>query len=174
MSDLPLSATQQTVLAMIASGSNARQAAATAGVHRNTIANWLCLSEFRQAFTLAQYEKAIFLREQAQSIAADAYAAIRALIADPGVPAGVRLKAALAIIDRASAPLPEVPEIVPNNAQSEAAPQEGEPLAVVPIRNVGPKIGCNDTCHCGSGLKFKRCCLGKAVPPPASALSAAG
>jgi len=174
MSVLPLSATQQTVLAMIASGSNARQAAATAGVHRNTIANWLCLSEFRQALTLAQYEKAVFLREQAQSVAADAYGAIRALIADPGVPAGVRLRAALAIIDRASAPLPEVPEIVPNNAQSEAAPQKVEPAAVVPIRNEGFKIGHNDACRCGSGLKFDRCCLGKPVPPPAPPLSAAG
>lgn len=25
----------------------------------------------------------------------------------------------------------------------------------------GPKVGCNDPCPCGSGLKFKKCCLKK-------------
>jgi len=30
-----------------------------------------------------------------------------------------------------------------------------------PIR-VGPKIGRNDPCSCGSGKKYKKCCLGKA------------
>jgi uncharacterized protein YecA (UPF0149 family) len=28
-----------------------------------------------------------------------------------------------------------------------------------PVRRAGPKIGRNDPCPCGSGLKFKRCCL---------------
>ncbi len=31
---------------------------------------------------------------------------------------------------------------------------------VVPQRRVGPKVGRNDACPCGSGKKFKRCCLG--------------
>jgi methionyl aminopeptidase len=30
-------------------------------------------------------------------------------------------------------------------------------------RNV--KLGRNDPCPCGSGLKFKKCCLGKSVMP---------
>ncbi len=30
-----------------------------------------------------------------------------------------------------------------------------------PVRNLGPKIGRNDPCSCGSGRKFKVCC-GKA------------
>jgi preprotein translocase subunit SecA len=30
--------------------------------------------------------------------------------------------------------------------------------AVEPIKNVGPKIGRNDPCPCGSGKKYKRCC----------------
>ena len=29
------------------------------------------------------------------------------------------------------------------------------------IRNVGPKVGRNDPCPCGSGKKYKKCCLGK-------------
>jgi preprotein translocase subunit SecA len=30
--------------------------------------------------------------------------------------------------------------------------------AVEPIKNVGPKVGRNDPCPCGSGKKFKKCC----------------
>jgi preprotein translocase subunit SecA len=29
------------------------------------------------------------------------------------------------------------------------------------VRNVGPKVGRNDSCPCGSGKKYKKCCLGK-------------
>lgn len=28
-----------------------------------------------------------------------------------------------------------------------------------PVRRAGPKVGRNDRCPCGSGLKFKQCCL---------------
>jgi hypothetical protein len=47
------------------------------------------------------------LRGQAEAIAAASYACIGAMIADTSVPPVVRLKAALAMIDRAAAPLPE-------------------------------------------------------------------
>ncbi|MCA9105298.1 MAG: SEC-C domain-containing protein [Planctomycetales bacterium] len=30
---------------------------------------------------------------------------------------------------------------------------------VEPIRNVQPKVGRNDPCPCGSGKKYKQCCL---------------
>ncbi len=197
MPELSLSAAQQTVMAKMASGSTARAAAAAAGVHRNTIANWLCLSDFRQALALAQYERAVSLHQQAESIADEALSWVRALIADREVPAAVRLKAALSIIDRASAPLPEppaalaeihrnapaelivdsspaplpspfpeIPEIVPKNAQC-------EPSVAVPIRNTSPKIGRNEVCPCGSGLKFKRCCLDKLALPARTTAPAA-
>ena len=139
MSELSLSATRQTVMALMASGSTARAAAAAAGVHRNTIANWLCSSDFRQALARARYETAVHFREQAESIALDAYVFIRALIADPQAPAAIRLKAALAMIDRAAAPLPEppaeIPEIVHNIAQSEpaAAPVRESPTEIPEI-----------------------------------------
>ena len=32
----------------------------------------------------------------------------------------------------------------------------------------GLKIGRNDLCPCGSGLKYKKCCLGKEKPAPLS------
>ncbi|MCI0334463.1 MAG: SEC-C domain-containing protein [Planctomycetes bacterium] len=31
-----------------------------------------------------------------------------------------------------------------------------------PIRNLGPKVGRNDPCPCGSGKKYKQCCMRKA------------
>jgi uncharacterized protein YecA (UPF0149 family) len=30
-----------------------------------------------------------------------------------------------------------------------------------PYRRQDPKIGRNESCPCGSGQKYKRCCLGK-------------
>jgi preprotein translocase subunit SecA len=33
--------------------------------------------------------------------------------------------------------------------------------AVEPIRNRGPRVGRNDPCPCGSGKKFKQCCMRK-------------
>jgi preprotein translocase subunit SecA len=30
-----------------------------------------------------------------------------------------------------------------------------------PIRNMGPKVGRNDPCPCGSGKKYKQCCMRK-------------
>lgn len=34
----------------------------------------------------------------------------------------------------------------------------GEPVAQKPVVRAAPKIGRNDPCPCGSGLKFKKCC----------------
>ena len=30
-----------------------------------------------------------------------------------------------------------------------------------PIRNLEPKVGRNDPCPCGSGKKYKQCCMRK-------------
>jgi hypothetical protein len=41
-------------------------------------------------------------------------------------------------------------------------PDDAEPAAwSEPIINTGPKIGRNDPCPCGSGKKYKKCCLRK-------------
>jgi len=62
------------------------------------------------------------------------------------------------------------PQNLHNNAQSEpaseipagasaATPQPVHNSAQAPIRREHPKIGRNDACPCGSGKKYKRCCL---------------
>ncbi len=35
-----------------------------------------------------------------------------------------------------------------------------------PFRKVDPPRGRNDPCYCGSGKKFKRCCMPRAQPKP--------
>jgi uncharacterized protein YecA (UPF0149 family) len=48
---------------------------------------------------------------------------------------------------------------------TELADRHGDPEGLLrPVslpRNRGPKVGRNDLCPCGSGRKYKRCCLGK-------------
>ncbi|WP_152050744.1 preprotein translocase subunit SecA [Tautonia marina] len=50
-------------------------------------------------------------------------------------------------------------------AQQEAAiaasQRQGETTKVEPVRKVGKKVGRNDPCPCGSGKKFKACCMKK-------------
>jgi len=38
---------------------------------------------------------------------------------------------------------------------------EGTGTPLTPIHREGPKIGRNDLCPCGSGKKYKKCCLAK-------------
>jgi preprotein translocase subunit SecA len=42
---------------------------------------------------------------------------------------------------------------------------EGSDKKIEPIRNRGPKVGRNDPCPCGSGKKYKNCCMKKASQP---------
>jgi SWIM/SEC-C metal-binding protein len=51
---------------------------------------------------------------------------------------------------------PDQPEYV---ASSERALSQAQPSTAV------PKIGRNEPCPCGSGKKFKKCCLGSRTPP---------
>jgi len=56
----------------------------------------------------------------------------------------------------------EKSEIVHKIAQSPAAPvHTQEPSVPQTIRRDHPKTGRNDVCPCGSGKKFKRCCIGQ-------------
>jgi hypothetical protein len=48
-------------------------------------------------------------------------------------------------------------------AEEDAAERDDEALDAAPVRYVraAPKVGRNDPCPCGSGKKYKKCCLGK-------------
>ena len=158
-----LSPLQDQIVAALANGASLSAAAAAAGIHRNTVGNWRRDSAlFRAEFAHAQYDRALLLREQAESLAETAIETIRAVLTDPQASPSVRLKAALAILHQISAPLPEPPI-----AESEPEPKNMHKNAqVLPntYRRVQPKTGRNDPCPCASGRKFKQCCLGKPSP----------
>ncbi len=40
---------------------------------------------------------------------------------------------------------------------------DDDPLETTTIHNLGPKVGRNDPCPCGSGKKYKKCCYGKGL-----------
>jgi hypothetical protein len=156
---------QEQVLALISAGSTIADAAQSAGVHRNTVHNWLRSSPFHLAFAQARADKAFYWREQAEQLASAAVDTIRAVMADPKTPASVRLKAALSILSLATTPPVEpapdsTAETVHNSAQ--AVSGEALPDALLPtFRRASAKIGRNELCPCGSGRKFKRCCAGE-------------
>lgn len=116
--DLPdpsLSPVQEQVLAAIAAGASTTAAAAQAGVHRNTVANWRRSSQiFQSALAQAHYDRALQVHELAVALAGDAVAAIQSILNDPKTPPSVRLKAALAILQQAATPPPEPPATRPD------------------------------------------------------------
>jgi len=193
---------QEQVLALLSAGSTATAAAEAAGIHRNTVGNWLRSSlDFRQALAQAHYDKALVWREKAESLASDALHTVERMLIDPTTPAAVRLKAALAIVGIATTPpllppgeyqplgppawqatmaaaqaMPPEPRSAPDKMHNDAqagpeAPQTPPENAHAGVHNNAqvrpasvPKVGRNEPCPCGSGRKFKYCCLGKADP----------
>ena len=192
---IDLSPLQHQVIDALSSGVSITAAAADAGIHRNTIANWRRQNPlFAEVLSSAQYDRALLMRERAESLVDLAFQTLQSILNDPAAPASVRLKAALHIITTASTqPAPEKrgesaeklavqewlgdPHIdaqsIPDSElrpepPSSTAPQFPSPVhktaqtdlhKVAQIRRNGPKIGRNEPCPCGSGKKFKRCCV---------------
>jgi hypothetical protein len=182
MTDSGLSAQQIVVIDALSNGVTATEAAAEAGVHRNTINNWRRNDfAFQHALADAQYDRALLHRERTEALADKAYAALDALLADPNTPASVRLKAALYILEKASTPptpksqvqlqiekvhVSEAAPVVHNvhNSAQNAQSAQSKPE---PYRREQPKIGRNEPCPCKSGKKYKQCCLNNPIPQAA-------
>ena len=72
-------------------------------------------------------------------------------------------------IESLNSPAPSPPSTTPRaKYRYEDRYDEGEPPPDIPvtepIRNLGPRVGRNDPCWCGSGKKYKKCHLGKDTP----------
>jgi len=189
MSDYALSALQLEVIDALSSGVTITAAAAQAGVHRNTICNWRRNQvPFQHALAHAQYDRAMLYREKIEELVDLAVETLSGLLSDPKASPSVRLKAALAVVQLAAkppepkqqvellletvtaAPARSNPGPMHNPAQPAAAPVTTvHNSAPTPLRREHPKIGRNETCPCGSGQKYKRCCLGKSAPAGAVA-----
>jgi hypothetical protein len=176
-----LTPAQAQVLAALAQGRTVTVAAQDAGLHRNTIYNWLNEPEFKTAVDEAQREYVAILSDGMRDLAALALQTLRSLLEDPKTPPAVRLKTALAILQRPHFPnrgwhLPERIEepreqqVVDNLAEMKAdydamrmsdAMQAHARRTTAPSVSAGaeaPPIARCAPCPCGSGLKYKRCC----------------
>jgi transposase-like protein len=173
MTDSILSAQQIQVIDALSNGVSMTDAAAQAGVHRNTITNWRRNHlPFQYALADAQYDRALLFRERSEALVDQAYATLEALLADPKTPPSVRLKAALFLIEKASVPPPQKPQVMLEVKKIQVAPQPETDVhnlhnsAQTPYRRESPKIGRNEPCPCNSGKKYKQCCLNKPHPQP--------
>ncbi|MGO4879771.1 MAG: SEC-C metal-binding domain-containing protein [Bryobacteraceae bacterium] len=133
MPEPKLTPIQHRVLSLMSTGTSATAAARAAGIHRNTIGNWLRSSDFRDSLAEARRSQTLAFRAQTASLSTHANAALESILADPQIPADVRLQAALALRCRPSTTAPAPPA----------------------------RPGRNQPCPCGSGRKFKHCCISK-------------
>src|ERR1700704_267566 len=102
-----LSPVQAQVIAALAQGRTITTAATEAGVHRNTIHNWFHEPEFKTAVENAQSEYVATLSDGMRDLAALALHTLRHLLEDPKPPPAVRLRTALAILQRPRFPHPD-------------------------------------------------------------------
>jgi transposase-like protein len=98
---------KQRVALLLASGKSVTAAAEEAGLHRSTIHQWLKTdSKFAAAVDSARGEYVETLRDRLRDQAAIAVQAITDLLTSPNTPASVRLRAALAVLERPQFPKP--------------------------------------------------------------------
>ena len=95
-----LSPVQAQVIAALAQGRTVTAAAQDAGLHRNTIYNWFHEPAFQTAADEAQREYIATLSDGMRDLATLAVETLRSLLEDPKTPPAVRLRAALAVLQR--------------------------------------------------------------------------
>jgi AcrR family transcriptional regulator len=172
ISNANLSPAQAQVIAALAQGRTVTDAARDAGIHRTTIHHWFRNEPlFKTAFQEAQREYSETMHDGMRELATRAVETLRNLLDNPDTPPAVRLRTALAILDRphlqkegwqpsGHIESPREPEVI--RQLTEIGRKEQEPPPSMPIARSAP-------CPCGSGNKYKRCCgsasLGKFTPP---------
>jgi hypothetical protein len=189
-----LSPVQAQVVAALAQGRTITTAALEAGIHRNKIYNWLHEPQFKTAVEEAQREYAAILADGMRELAARALETLHKLLDDPKASPAVRLRTALAILQRPHFPNPgwhmpvriEPPQeqqLVHGFAEMQAdyrATRMTDAIEANARRNPPPQsepIARSAPCPCGSGIKYKRCCgaasPGKFTPPNSAQRTAA-
>lgn len=157
MPGLTLAQTQ--VVQALAAGRSVTAAARQAGTHRSTVHNWLkSNSAFAAAVREAREDYRHILTDGLLDLASQALQTVQEILNSPETPASVRLRAALAILERPTSPdtgwnLPASVESAAESPQIEEAGAHSDSA-----------IARSAPCPCGSGLKYKRCC-GRTAPP---------
>src|SRR6266404_236989 len=107
ISDAGLPPVQAQVIEALAQGQTVSAAAEKAGIHRTTIHHWIRnQSRFKAAVRTAQSEYAAEVDDSIHELAAHALLTLHDLLRDPATPHAIRLKTALAILQRPHAPNP--------------------------------------------------------------------
>src|SRR5229473_5327764 len=138
ISDVGLSAVQAQVIEALAQGQTVSAAAEKAGIHRTTIHNWIRnQTQFKNAVQTAQAEYAAEVNDGIHELAAHALLTLHDLLRDISTPHAVRLKTALAILQRPHAPnpgwnLPCPVESEPAETNSGATPIAAAPVPAAP------------------------------------------
>jgi len=102
-----LSPVQAQVIAALAQGRTATDAARDAGIHRTTIHHWSRTEPlFKTSLQEAQREYVETLQDGMRDLAARAVETLRNLLDDPNTPHAVRLRTALAVLQRPHFPQP--------------------------------------------------------------------
>jgi preprotein translocase subunit SecA len=179
------------VIDALSNGATFTGAAAQAGIHRNTLANWRASDDFREALASAHHDRGAFYQDRAVELADLAFEALRKVLTDPKSSPSVLLRAATLIIGKITTP-PKLQKEKPvdmvdmlaamdaadrayfsNDQPADAqkcttAPNQANVFSMhnaaqpqEPYRRPEPKIGRNHPCPCGSGKKYKQCCLNK-------------
>jgi AcrR family transcriptional regulator len=108
------------VVAALAQGQTVTAAARSAGVHRATIYDWFkSVPGFTDAVHQAREEFRETLDDGLQDLASKALSALAAILEDPKMPAGPRVRAALAVLHRPQFPNPDwnLPIPIPTNRE---------------------------------------------------------
>ena len=183
-----LSPVQAQVISALAQGRTATDAARDAGIHRTTIHHWSRTEPlFQTSLQEAQREYVETLQDGMRDLAARAVETLRNLLDDPNTPPAVRLRTALAVLQRPHFPQPgwHLPERIETPREQQVvdglkeikadydamrmteAMQASRPPSPPsptnsPIVSAGApasaSIARNAPCPCGSGNKYKRCC----------------
>jgi hypothetical protein len=191
ISETKLSPAQAQVIAALAQGRSVTAAALEAGIHRTTVHHWFRHEPaFKLAVQHATAEYAATLNDGMRDLAVLALETLRNLLADPETPPAVRLKAALAVLERPHFPKEgwHLPERIESPREQEVldglAAMEADVRAMrmadsmeadapqKKTENAAP-VARNARCPCGSGAKYKRCCGSASHHPPHTANRAA-
>lgn len=129
----PAAPTKESVVVLLAAGRSVTAAAAETGLHRSTIHNWLNHDpRFAGQVRSARAEYGETLRDKLRDQSARALDTLTELMADPKTPASVRLRAALAILER-----PRFPEPGWNLPEPVETAQESRMLEQLAVVNAG-------------------------------------
>jgi transposase-like protein len=105
ISNATLPPIQAQVIAALAKGQTVTAAAREAGIHGATIHNWIRTEpDFKTALENSQSEYVAALADEMRELSALALTTLRSLLADPTTPPSVRLRAALAVLQRPQFP----------------------------------------------------------------------